>query len=575
MSIIRKKYIIYVKNKKNELVGIYTLKKITKVASLVDIKKTKKDIYYNGKMNNNNLNLLYSLTEDLRNQNISLSQYKCLGKNNEETYFLVKINIEDTNLTLNNFQQLNKEDNSYKKTINVLNKYHKKIVHGKHQALTNAILSELKPIDYIMVIIEFTLLVATIVTTLIKNPVDNNTNNCADSFNSLSILLLSIFVVLLQSVKTIIKKINKGLEFKKDCNLTTTIEGESKQDIINKIVNPKTFSKKYKDYQVMNFANSKKDEAFIYSEKQNKTLEQNTAKLKINLEKDKIDLTNDSRKALAYIVSDKLENDKSIFNGKLLGINSDLNFDTLNCVNIKAVRYHSYVSTDEMIFKNICTPNEPTKVISGQKLTLNPLTNGLRDIENSYLTNLIGINIMVELDVNGEIYYIVNLQSIYNDVNGSTFVPSASGSMDLNDYLKNKNDENFTFKELLKYAMYRELSEESYIFINKDNTNNLNLNVTNFKVLGFSRLASKAGKPDFFGKVQIKLNSVEEITKILNNYDLYQNKYLGSKTNELETMQMVIISKYDLFNAKIEEVNQSPQLQYLIYLLKNETTSKE
>lgn len=569
------KYIIYVKNKKNELVGIYTLKKITKVASLVDIKKTKKDIYYNGKMNNNNLNLLYSLTEDLRNQNISLSQYKCLGKNNEETYFLVKINIEETNLTLNNFQQLNKEDNSYKKTINVLNKYHKKIVHGKHQALTNAILSELKPIDYIMVIIEFTLLVATIVTTLIKNPVDNNTNNCADSFNSLSILLLSIFVVLLQSVKTIIKKINKGLEFKKDCNLTTTIEGESKQDIINKIVNPKTFSKKYKDYQVMNFANSKKDEAFIYSEKQNKTLEQNTAKLKINLEKDKIDLTNDSRKALAYIVSDKLENDKSIFNGKLLGINSDLNFDTLNCVNIKAVRYHSYVSTDEMIFKNICTPNEPTKVISGQKLTLNPLTNGLRDIENSYLTNLIGINIMVELDVNGEIYYIVNLQSIYNDVNGSTFVPSASGSIDINDYLKNKNDENFTFKELLKYAMYRELSEESYIFINKDNTNNLNLNVTNFKVLGFARLASKAGKPDFFGKVQIKLNSVEEITKILNNYDLYQNKYLGSKTNELETMQMVIISKYDLFNAKIEEVNQSPQLQYLIYLLKNETTSKE
>ena len=78
-------------------------------------------------------------------------------------------------------------------------------------------------------------------------------------------------------------------------------------------------------------------------------------------------------------------------------------------------------------------------------------------------------------------------------------------------WLKNKNDENFTFKELLKYAMYRELSEESYIFINKDNTNNLNLNVTNFKVLGFARLASKAGKPDFFGKVQIKLNSVEEI----------------------------------------------------------------
>ncbi|UKI50215.1 MAG: hypothetical protein L6U99_01785 [Clostridium sp.] len=48
--------------------------------------------------------------------------------------------------------------------------------------------------------------------------------------------------------------------------------------------------------------------------------------------------------------------------------------------------------------------------------------------------------------------------------------------------------------------MYRELEEESYLtedYLNKHNAK--------FELLGFARLFSKAGKPDFFGMVTIEI----------------------------------------------------------------------
>ena len=160
---------------------------------------------------------------------------------------------------------------------------------------------------------------------------------------------------------------------------------------------------------------------------------------------------------------------------------------------------------------------------------------------------------------------------MYNDVNGSRFVPSASGSLDLKDYVKLKNKKQFHFKDLLKIGMLRELSEESYLNVDENMIiNDLNLTVQNFKMLGFARLVSKAGKPDFFGKLEVKINSTNDIIRILENYDNYQNKYLGTHNHELETNRMIIISKDDFFGNCLDEENLSPQLKYLIYLLKNE-----
>ncbi|MDY3898875.1 MAG: hypothetical protein SOZ32_01480 [Bacilli bacterium] len=564
------KYLIYMKNKLNDLMGVFELK-VNPKHSYAEPKNVNGKVYANGNVPNQNLELLSILYDDLSKVGSSLLQYKCLDKTSNEVYFLVKVNSLDKSITLPSFGKIDSSESFYKKTINKFKKYQKQINKAKHDALMNAVKAQMKPKDYIIIVIEILLFVLSIMVALLKNPVNKDGTNCFEILNSMSLLLLSIFVILLQSTRNIVKSIAKGLEFKKDCSLSTTIDGESKQSIIKTVTDPKTFSNKYANYQVMNFGTNKINEAFIYSDSQNEMLDTRLASLPIIMKKYEITLTDDSRKALAYIISDKLENDKTVFNGRLLGIDSDLNFEKLSAVWIKEVGYHSYVSTDEMIFKNVCVPTEPNKIVSGTKLTLNPLTKGLRDIENSYLTNLIGINIIVELQLNNEKYYIVNVQSMYNDVNGSRFVPSASGSLDLKDYVKLKNKKQFHFKDLLKIGMLRELSEESYLNVDENMViNDLNLTVQNFKMLGFARLVSKAGKPDFFGKLEVKINSTNDIIRILENYDNYQNKYLGTHNHELETNRMIIISKDDLFGNCLDEENLSPQLKYLIYLLKNE-----
>lgn len=558
------KYLIYVKDQLNDLIGVYELKEQAQLTyPMQDIKGK---VFCNGSKSNPNLKVISCLYSDLTKNKISLLQYKCLGKSKKEIFFLVKVKTINHQLILENFTQLNDSMTSYKNTIKKFSEYKKNIKKSKNQALGDAIMAQIRVRDYFIMAIEITLFVFSIVITLLKNPVDKSSSNCFEVLNSMSLLLLSIFVVLLQSTRNIIKKISKGLEFKKDCNLSTTIDGESKGEIINKVIDPKTYSKKYQDYQAITFGSNLPNEAFIYSDQQNMGLDARLASLPVKMEKYKQPLTDDSRKALAYIISEKLENDKTIFNGKLLGINSDLNFNLVNCVKIKQVRYHNYVATDEMIFKNVCVPTEPSKIVNGTKLTLNPLTHGLRDIENSFLTNLIGINLIVELNLHGDKYYVINVQSMYNDVNGSRFVPSASGSLDLRDYLR-MNKKSVTFKELLKVGMFRELSEESYIFIDPiKQVNNLDLKIRNFTMLGFARLVSKAGKPDFFAKLEVEIDSVDDIRKILDNYDEYQTKSLG--ITDLETNRMIIISENDLFNNVLDDGNISHQLMFLIQLLR-------
>ncbi len=544
-------YFIYIKNNKNEFLGIYKLinEDGLKPINPKLINNTKNKIYISSENNNHNSKLLSILYTSLNEKNIELKQFKCIGRKKDNVYYLIRLGNATSDLTLSSFTKISKDDS---KTVKVYEKYKKKINKEKNKAIMNAIFAELKFNDYFVLTVEIVIFIISLVLVFMNNPLKGGITPL--------ILLLSIFILLLQSLEKIVTKISKGLEFKKNCRLSTKIEGESRSQILEEVIDQKTFSSKYQNYQVMKFP--KINEAFIFSSLENKNFDVSTSNLKVELSKDIISLSESSRKALAYIIASKLTEDKTIFNGKLLGINSELNFTKLNKVEVKKVRYHNYVSTDEMIFQNIIIPTDSSNVISGKELTLNPLTNGLMDIENSYLTNLIGINLMVELEYNNMKYYVINQQSMYNDVNSSRYSPSASGSLDLNDYYTLKKHHLTTFKELLGIGMLRELSEESYIFMDISKVKDITL-------LGFSRLVSKAGKPDFFGKIKIKVNSEEELIKIIDNYTSYQNKYLGSKKHELEGNQMVIISEEDLFNENLLKEELSPQLQYLIYLLKN------
>lgn len=546
------KYFIYIKNTKNEFLGIYQLINEDGLKPLNPklINNTKNKIYTSSENNNYNLKLLSILYTSLNEKNLELKQFKCIGRKKDNVYYLIRLGNATSDLTLSSFAKVNEK---HQKVIKVYDNYKKKINKEKNKAVMNAIFAELRFNDYFVLSVEIIIFITSLFLVFVNNPLKGGITPL--------ILLLSIFILLLQSLEKIVTKISKGLEFKKNCRLSTKIEGESKTKILEEVIDPMTFSSKYKNYQVMKFP--KINEAFIFSSFENKNFDSSATNLEVELSKDVISLSESSRKALAYIIATKLTEDKTIFNGKLLGINSELNFTILNKVEVKKVRYHNYVSTDEMIFQNIVIPTDSSNVISGKALTLNPLTNGLMDIENSHLTNLIGINLMVELEYNNTKYYVINQQSMYNDVNSSRYSPSASGSLDLNDYYTLKKHHLNSFKELLAIGMLRELSEESYIFMDINKVEDITL-------LGFSRLVSKAGKPDFFGKINIKVNSEEELTNIIDNYTTYQNQYLGSKKHELEGNQMVIISREDLFDENLLKDELSPQLQYLIYLLKNE-----
>lgn len=546
------KYFIYIKNTKNEFLGVYQLINEDGLKPLNPklINNTKNKIYTSSENNNYNLKLLSILYTSLNEKKLELKQFKCIGRKKDNVYYLIRLGNATSDLTLSSFVKVNEK---HQKVIKVYDNYKKKINKEKNKAVMNAIFAELKFNDYFVLSVEIIIFITSLFLVFVNNPLKGGITPL--------ILLLSIFILLLQSLEKIVTKISKGLEFKKNCRLSTKIEGESKTKILEEVIDPMTFSSKYKNYQVMKFP--KINEAFIFSSFENKNFDSSATNLEVELSKDVISLSESSRKALAYIIATKLMEDKTIFNGKLLGINSELNFTILNKVEVKKVRYHNYVSTDEMIFQNIVIPTDSSNVISGKALTLNTLTNGLMDIENSHLTNLIGINLMVELEYNNTKYYVINQQSMYNDVNSSRYSPSASGSLDLNDYYTLKKHHLNSFKELLAIGMLRELSEESYIFMDISKVEDITL-------LGFSRLVSKAGKPDFFGKINIKVNSEEELTNIIDNYTTYQNQYLGSKKHELEGNQMVIISREDLFNENLLKDELSPQLQYLIYLLKNE-----
>lgn len=388
------------------------------------------------------------------------------------------------------------------------------------------------------------------------------------------VLIISSLISLSSFIPILIDKYKKLKEFSRNFELTSLTQGLAKDTIIQKIKDAP--SPLYKDFKFMEFKDSSNGikDIFQYSDIQNKSLEDNGFKIPVKLRRFKHTPSLDSKKALAYVISEKTAGDKAVFNGKLLGICTDLKFEKVKEIKLKKVRYHEYVSTDELIYKNIVLGSDPAYYLAGYSLCTNPTTGGLKDIAGSCLTNLIGINLIVELDFNGEICLIINQQSSYTDANSSRLVPSASGSLEQSDFKKAKKKNGLLyFKDLLKEGMLRELAEES--FLDKPILSSFSY-TEKFNLLGFARLFSKGGKPDFFGALRITFKEERKtvILAILKNYNkkqneiIFKNKYLKNR-NQLENNSMLILERSAFLadNASFDAIC-SPQLEYIKYLLK-------
>lgn len=373
-----------------------------------------------------------------------------------------------------------------------------------------------------------------------------------------------IIIIVISVGKWLLSSIIKMRNFRLRYYGSNSVALPRKEEINNGIIN--NLNGNYKSFTASTFEAVPNDnsDCFLFSDEENDNLQKFGSKIKVESSNNKVLINDDARSVLGYVFREKVNSGKVIYNSSLCGIDSELHFYENAKIKIKKVSYFDYVSNDEIIYKNFTLSSDAKYYLDGAKYTLYP-NGGFKNIEGSPLTNLIGVNIICLLKTKDKRYVLINRQCTYSDVNHSKFVPSGSGSLEYTDYIKCRNK---SFSDLLQYGMYRELEEES--FITKDYLNN---HKSQFSLLGCARLFSKAGKPDFFGMVEIEVTE-EEIENILRNYNQKQNGIISVNKgiSNLESTFMGVLD-YDEFMKKdslgniIFRKEESPQLRYTKYLL--------
>lgn len=547
---------IYLVNKHDYLLGIYN-----PISFDLEIKEEiNKNQNLSITLDSNTINIRTKILFTIENiKGISVTRDRII-KNNKHGLF-VYIRIDKEEIPSENemeFDKYFKKVNDTNKT-NICEKYYNQFLK-RIEKQKNKIKHNIQSIDIIAILIFILSAIAT-----------------AISYDKTKISIITT-LTFLTTILPVISKIISILKERKIFNNTfygtkdIKIPDDIKKNIAINIEKSAKVNRIYKNFKCSNFIDENINEfSFMFSDLENENLRKYASNMPIVLDKIYKQKTFNEKTAYGCILSEKIDSKQVLFDSKLCGINSDLNFYNGKKIHIKKVLYSDYVTNDEMIYRNISLNSDPSFLIDGKKIALDQVTNGFRDIEKSPLTNLIGINIILELKKDNKKYYVVNRQCSFTDVNQSRFVPSGSGSMDYNDYKKNKNS---SFKDLLKYAMLRELNEESYIdsYLFHSTNDYLIKEDSPFELLGVSRLFSKSGKPDFFGIITVELNSEEELNKTINdillNYNKKQFDYLKTEKegSYLESTFMKIIDeKAFLDMSKIEK--DSIQLRYVKYLI--------
>lgn len=550
----------------------------TNVINSFDNTLEKNDFETNGKEINSNLRLFTALNT-LYNSKYKIEQLKLIAyvKKIDTCIYIVKINkigkkndkIEGISV-YSNFEIISDEKLKVKYN-KIITRYNKVLGLNKKNVLKEAWKNEKNATNARKTLFEAIITICLGLFAFVKeilNFLIKSYSNITQQLMGGGILLIASIVLIIGIVKIVYLAKSKEKDFKEKAQSIYFSVGDGPEKINNQIESSNLIGK-YRHFKTQ----LNNQELFLYSDDVNHALKDNAKGISVKLIDNKQILSKFSREALACIVNSKLDDDKLIFNGELLGLSTDLEFSENSVVNIKKVNYFNYIANDEMIYKNISSLNDPTYLIKGTSITLNPLTKGFKDMEHSPLTNVIGINLIVIVHCQNKEYLIINQQSLTNDVNKNSFVPTASGSLIYSDYNDcKKNNTNVCFEELLMYGMFRELEEESYL-----NKEFIDSKKHSYNLLGVARLYSKSGKPDFFGKLELWVNSLDNI---LNVFDNEQEKVIKQKVKikankknkdetDIEANKMIIVLK-DKFINEMSDANMSPQLKYVKYLLKEE-----
>lgn len=537
------KLYIYLFNKYKKEIGIFKIKDNF-------ILKSNDDNYFSyfPKYGENFNSKIILAIEETKSFNIK--QVRFLYKNKDMIITFIESDLDTNHIEDNNFYDIFTEVIDFKIKQIVEKTYFKYLAKIKRQV--HAIKLSLRvPEPYDICLYLFTII------SLIINVASGESGVFETPF-TIMLGIISFFRVITNLGK------NKH-DFNARYNGSKAIINPEKEEIINNIIKNRT--NEYKDFVCSSFKANESEitqDIFMYSDKENKNLRNYASTMKLIKSKNRVKKTDDSRNMMGYVLSSKVKEGKQIFNSKLVGLDSDLHFYEKKDIFLKPVTYFDYVTNDESIFRVLTMANNSSYLFNGNKHTL--YDNGsFKNIEGSSLTNLIGVNILLILNVDGIKYVVINRQNSFTDVNHFRLMPSGSGSLNYSDFKRNKK---LSFNDILRIGMYRELEEESYI-----GTKYLNDHNARFNILGVARLISKSGKPDFFGKVEIDI-AKSELENILKSYNIKQNKFLCTNKEHtlLENNYMEII-KLDKFlkeneNNFLYNENESIQLRYTKYLLK-------
>ncbi|GHG62436.1 hypothetical protein GCM10010919_07750 [Alishewanella longhuensis] len=239
----------------------------------------------------------------------------------------------------------------------------------------------------------------------------------------------------------------------------------------------------------------------------------------------------------------RLKGKSYVFNENKVRLNTDLLINDkqhLPPVNLQKTSYFNSLASNEMSFiqlsirKATDLKNSATEIYNGLSLFLDPLPDStylLQPLSSTTCSNHIGVSTMA---ITSDQVVIITGQSRHNIQSRRLLAPSGSGSIDWKDVKKHTD-----LLTLVKNAAERELCEECGI-------NPKNVTMTT-KVIGFSRMLNRGGKPEFFCVTQVQQTSAEI------EQDHSDQEFIFTSFNHADQLYKKISLESDKVTESVEE----------------------
>ncbi|CAG0993689.1 hypothetical protein ANRL3_02962 [Anaerolineae bacterium] len=239
-------------------------------------------------------------------------------------------------------------------------------------------------------------------------------------------------------------------------------------------------SSKYSGHKVINFH----ERYAIYSSEVNQLL--GNKNLEFEFESKKFRMNQVARSIAPFVLRTAFKSERILFNSPKVRLKSDLTTTGMlsgSKVLLQQTDYFSSICTNEMICKEVWSRRANAQIFDGLSLMSNNRI--LLDLIESKCSNHIGIS---TLTFTNDGKMIVTVQSAESAQSAGLLAPSGSGSADIEDL----EGVSTNFQDFITNAMARELIEECGLVDNIDG-------LVKTRLIGFSRLLNRGGKPEFFG----------------------------------------------------------------------------